>query len=45
VYTLIDDSIYSDRAGLLRRVIRRGNDLVFISIGGKETLVRPYVAR
>jgi hypothetical protein len=44
-YTLIDDFIYPDRAGLLRRVTRRGNDLVFISIDGKETLVRPYVAR
>lgn len=32
-------------AGLLRRVIRSGNRLVFISIDGKETLVRPYVAR
>lgn len=45
VYTLIDDFIYSDTAGLLRRVTRKGNDLVFISIDGKETLVRPYVAR
>lgn len=45
VYTLIDDFIYSDSAGLLRRVIRRGNDLVFISIDGKETLVRPYASR
>jgi hypothetical protein len=45
VYTLIDDFIYSDSAGLLRRVIRRGNDLVFIAIDGKETLVRPYASR
>lgn len=45
VYTLIDDFIYSESAGLLRRVIRRGNDLVFISIDGKETLVRPYAPR
>lgn len=45
VYTLIDDFIYSDSAGLLRRVIRRGNDLVFISIDGKETFVRPYASR
>lgn len=45
VYTLIDDFVYSDTAGLLRRVVRRGNDLVFISVDGKETLIRPYVAR
>lgn len=45
VYTLVDDFVYPDTAGLLRSVIRRGNDLVFTSIDGKEALVRPYVAK
>lgn len=45
VYTLIDDFIYPDTAGLLRRVVRRGNELVFVSIDGKETLVRPYAPK
>ena len=45
VYTLVDDFVHPDTAGLLRSVIRRGNDLVFTSIDGKEALVRPYVAR
>jgi hypothetical protein len=44
VYALIDDFVYSDRAGLLRSVSRRGNDLVFTSIDGREALVRPYAA-
>ena len=41
VYTLIDDFAHSDTAGLLRSVIRRGNDLVFTAIDGNEALVRP----
>ena len=45
VYTLVDDFVHSETAGLLRRVMRRGNDLVFTSINGKEILVRPYVAK
>jgi hypothetical protein len=44
VYTLIDDFVHPDTAGLLRSVVRRGNDLVFTSIDGTEALVRPYVA-
>ena len=45
VYTLVDDFVHPGSAGLLHSVIRRGNDLVFTSIDGKEALVRPYVAR
>lgn len=44
-YTLVDDFVHPDTAGLLRSVSRRGNDLVFTSIDGKEALVRPYVAK
>ncbi|MGE5664689.1 MAG: hypothetical protein ACM31I_10200, partial [Deltaproteobacteria bacterium] len=44
VYALIDDFVYPDHAGSLRSVSRRGNDLVFTSIDGREALVRPYVA-
>jgi hypothetical protein len=39
VYTLVDDFVCPDTAGLLRSVIRRGNDLVFAFIDGKEALV------
>src|SRR5262249_25670763 len=45
VYTLIDDFLCPDTAGSLGSVIRRGNDLVFTSIHGKEALIRPYVAK
>jgi hypothetical protein len=45
VYTLVDDFVHPDTGGLLHRVIRKGNDLVFTSIDGKEALVRPYVAK
>ena len=45
VYTLVDDFVYPDTPGLLRSVVRRGNDLVFTSIDGKEAVVRPYVAK
>ena len=45
VYTLVDDFVYPDNPGLLRSVVRRGNDLVFTSINGKEAVVRPYVAK
>lgn len=45
VYTLIDEFVHPETGGLLRSVIRRGSDLVFTSIDGKEALVRPYVAR
>ena len=45
VYTLVDDFVYPDSPGLLRSVVRRGNDLVFTSIDGKEAVVRPYVAK
>jgi hypothetical protein len=45
VYTLVDDFVQPDTAGLLHAVIRRGNDLVFTSLDGKEALVRPYVAK
>ena len=45
VYTLVDDFVYPDTAGLLHSVIRRGSDLVFTSIDGKEALVRPCVAK
>jgi len=45
VYTLVDDFVHPDTAGLLRSVTRRGSDLVFTSIDGKEALVRPYVAK
>jgi hypothetical protein len=45
VYTLVDDFVQPETAGLLRSVVRRGNDLVFTSIDGKEALVRPYVAK
>ena len=44
VYALIDDFVYPVSTGLLRSVSRRGNDLVFTSIDGREALVRPYVA-
>ena len=42
VYTLVDDFVHPDTVGLLRSVSRRGNDLVFTSVEGKEALVRPY---
>ena len=45
VYTLVDEFVHPDTAGLLNLVNRRGNDLVFTSIDGKEALVRPYVAK
>ncbi len=45
VYTLIDDFVHPDTVGLLRSVIRRGNDLVFTSTEGTEVLVRPYMAK
>jgi len=45
VYTLVDDFVHPDTAGLLRSVIRRGSDLVFTSIDGNEVLRRPYVAQ
>lgn len=45
VYTLIDDFVHPDTAGLLGSVTRRGSALVFTSIDGKEALVRPYVAK
>ena len=45
VYTLVDDFVHPDTAGLLRSVSRRGNDLVFTSAEGKETLIRPYAAK
>ena len=45
VYTLIDDFVQPDTAGLLDRVTRRDTDLVFASLDGKEVLVRPYVAK
>jgi hypothetical protein len=45
VYTLIDDFAHPDSAGLLHHVARRGNDLVFTSIAGKEALTRPYAAK
>jgi hypothetical protein len=45
VYTLVDDFVHPDTAGLVRSVTRRGNDLVFISTDGKEAFVRPYVAK
>jgi hypothetical protein len=41
VYTLVDDFVQSDTAGLLRSVTRRGSDLVFTSLDGTEALVRP----
>jgi len=44
-YTLIDDFVHPDNAGLLHSVMRRGNDLVFTSIDGKEALVRPYMTK
>jgi hypothetical protein len=44
-YALVDEFVHPDTAGLLRSVVRRGNDLVFTSSDGKEALVRPYVAR
>jgi hypothetical protein len=45
VYTLVDDFVHPDTAGLLHAVTRRGNELVFTSIDGKEALVRPHVAK
>ena len=39
---LIDDFIYSETPGLLQSVVRRGNELVFSTIEGKEVLVRRY---
>jgi hypothetical protein len=45
VYTLVDEFVHPDTAVSLRSVIRRGNDLVFTSIDGKEALVRPYMAK
>jgi hypothetical protein len=45
VYTLVDDFVHPDAAGLLHAVTRRGNDLVFTSIDGKEALVRPHAAQ
>ena len=45
VYTLVDDFVHPDTAGLLRSVSRRGNDLVFTSVEGKEALVRRYAAQ
>jgi len=44
VYTLVDDFVHPDTIGLLRSVSRRGNDLVFTSVQGKEVLIRPYAA-
>jgi hypothetical protein len=44
-YTLVDEFVHPDTAGLLGSVNRRGNDLVFTSIDGKEALVRPYEAK
>jgi hypothetical protein len=44
-YTLVDEFVHPDTAGLLGSVNRRGNDLVFTSIDGKEALVRPYAAK
>jgi hypothetical protein len=45
VYTLVDDFVQPDAAGLLHSVTRRGNDLVFTSLDGKEALVRPHLAK
>ena len=45
VYTLVDDFVHPETAGLLRGVIRRGNDLVFTSINGTEVLVRQDVVK
>jgi hypothetical protein len=45
VYTLVDDFVHPDTVGLLRSVSRRGNDLVFTSVEGKEALVRPYAEK
>ena len=45
VYTLVDDFVNPDSAGLLHSVIRRGNELVFTAIDGKEALLRPYLAK
>ena len=45
MYTLVDDFVHPDTAGLLHSVTRRGGDLVFTSIDGKEALIRPYVAK
>ena len=45
VYALVDDFVHPDAAGLLHAVTRRGNDLVFTSIAGKEVLVRPHAAQ
>jgi hypothetical protein len=42
IYKLIDDFVYPDAPGLIHSVVRRGDDLVFSSIEGKEVLVRPY---
>jgi hypothetical protein len=45
VYTLVDEFVQPDTAGLFNTVVRRGNDLVFTSLDGKEALVRPYAAK
>ena len=45
VYTLVDDFVHPGDAGLLGGVTRRGNDLVFTSIDGREALVRPFVTK
>ena len=45
MYTLVDDFVHPDTVGLLHAVTRRGNDLIFTSIDGKEALVRPHVAQ
>ena len=45
VYTLIDEFVQLETTPLLNSVIRRGNELVFTSIAGKEALVRPYVSK
>ena len=45
VYTLVDDFVHPDTVGLLHAVTRRGNDLIFTSIDGKEALVRPHVGK
>jgi hypothetical protein len=45
VYTLVDDFVHPADAGLLGSVTRRGNDLVFTSIDGREALVRPFLTK
>ena len=44
-YTLVDDFVHPETAGLLDRVMRRENDLVFTTTDGKEVLVRPYLTK